>query len=87
MTHPAYVEVSGGHAMDAVIRTRFRHLVVHLSECGRHLVGEGTSNDHHVGLTRTCSEHNAQAILVVSRRGHVHHLYSAARKACSGIFQ
>lgn len=58
--------------------TRLRHLVIHLSECRRHLVCESPGHDHDVTLSWTCTEDNAQPILVISSCSHVHHLDSAA---------
>lgn len=54
------------------------HLVVDLAQGGRHLVGEGAGDDHDVGLTGGGTEDDAQAILVVSWGGKVHHFDGAA---------
>ena len=44
---------------------RLRHLVVDLAQRGRHLVGERTGDDHHVGLARARTEHHAETIEVI----------------------
>ena len=46
--------------------SRIRHLIVHLSQCWGHFVGEGAGDDHHVGLTRRGTEDYTQTILVVA---------------------
>ena len=61
-----------------ITRTGLGHLVVHLAECGCHLVRERTGDNHDVALTRGSTEDNTQSVLVVPRSSHVHHLYSAA---------
>lgn len=58
--------------------SRFGHLIVDLAQRGSHLVGEGAGDNHDVGLTGGGSENNAQAILIVSRGGKVHHFDGAA---------
>jgi hypothetical protein len=55
-----------------------RHLVVNLSQGGCHLVGEGSSDNHNIGLTRRGTENNSHSVLVVTGGGKVHHLYGAA---------
>ena len=42
------------------------HLIVDLSECGGHLVGERAGDDHDVRLARGRTEDDADAILVVA---------------------
>ena len=54
------------------------HLVVALADGGGHLVADGAGDDHDVGLARGGPEDDAQAVLVVSRHGRVHHLDAAA---------
>jgi len=60
---------------------RLRHLIVHLSQRGRHLVGQRARDDHHVGLTRRGTEDDAQSVLIVARGGEVHHFDGAAGEA------
>merc|ERR1711967_25832 len=60
--------------------SRVGHLVVDLAERRRHLVGECAGHNHHVGLTWRRTENDAHAVLVVARRGQMHHLESAARE-------
>ena len=60
---------------------RVGHLVVDLAKRGRHLVRERARNDHNVGLTRRGTEDDSHAVLVVTRRGQVHHLDGAAGEA------
>lgn len=55
-----------------------RHLVVNLSQSRGHLVGEGTGDNHDIGLTRGGTENNTHSVLVVTWGGKVHHLNSAA---------
>jgi hypothetical protein len=59
---------------------RLGHLVVHLTESGCHLVGKGSSNNHHVGLARRSTENDTEAILIVSGSREMHHLDGAACK-------
>ena len=56
----------------------FGHLIVDLAQRGSHLVGQGAGHDHDVGLTGGGSENDAEAILIVSRGGEVHHFDGAA---------
>ena len=60
---------------------RLGHLVVHLAQGRRHLVGERAGDDHDVGLARARAEDDAHAVLVVAGRGQVHHLDGAAGEA------
>lgn len=60
--------------------SRVRHLIVDLAKGGCHLVGEGTGDNHDVGLARRGTENDSHAILIVTGRGKVHHLNSAAGK-------
>ncbi len=53
----------------------------HLPQSRSHLIGQRASHDHDVGLSGTCSEHHSEAVHVVARRRHVHHLHRAARQA------
>ena len=69
---------AGAHADDPA---RVGHLVVDLAQGGRHLVGEGAGDDHDVRLARRGAEDDAQPVLVVARRGQVHHLDGAAGQA------
>lgn len=43
------------------------HLVVNLSQSGSHLVREGASDNHDIGLPRRCTKDYAEAILIVPR--------------------
>jgi len=54
------------------------HLIVHLSQSGRHLVGQSSGDNHHVRLTGGRAENDSQAILIVSWGGEVHHLDGTA---------
>lgn len=56
----------------------FGHLIVDLAQGGRHLVRERAGDDHDVGLARRSSENDTQSILIVSRRGQVHHFDGTA---------
>ena len=64
-------------------RTWFGHLIVDFPQSRGHLVGQGTSNNHNIGLSRTCSEDYTETILVVSSGSHVHHLDGAAGETWS----
>lgn len=64
--------------------TGLGHLVVHLAQGGGHLVRERACDDHDVGLPGTGTEHNPKTVLVVTRRGHVHHLDGAACETWAG---
>lgn len=44
------------------------YLIVYFSQSRRHLVRQGTSNNHHISLTRTRSEYNAKSIHIISER-------------------
>src|SRR5207237_2690589 len=55
--------------------------VVDLAQGRRHLVAERPGDDHHVGLARARSEHDAETIEVVARCAGLHHLHRAAREA------
>lgn len=66
---------AGAHTDDP---SWIRHLVVNLAKSGGHLVGESAGNDHDVGLTGRSAEDYAEAILVVTRGGEVHHFNGAA---------
>jgi len=61
--------------------SRLRHLVVHLTQRGRHLVRKRAGHDHNVGLARRGAENDAHAILVVAGRREVHHFDGAAGEA------
>lgn len=54
------------------------HLVVDLPQRRSHFVRQRAGHDHDVGLARAGAEDDAQAILVVARRGEVHHFDGAA---------
>lgn len=70
MTHPMRSQ-SRDHQTKATRRTRFWHLIVHSSQRWRHLVRQGTGDDHDVRLSRRGSEDDAQSVLVVASGGHV----------------
>ena len=61
--------------------SRVWHLIIHLSQCRRHLVGQRARHNHNIALPWTRPEDYAQTILVVARRGEVHHFDSAASEA------
>ena len=61
--------------------SRLRHLIIDLSKRRSHLVSERAGYDHDVGLARGGAEDDAEAVLVVTWGGEVHHLYSAAGEA------
>ena len=67
-----------GTAAHADNPPRVSHLVVHLPQGRRHLVGHRPGYYHNVGVTRRCPEHEAEAVLVVSWAGDLHHLDCAA---------
>lgn len=54
------------------------HLIVNLTQSRRHLVGEGTGDNHDIGLTWRGTENDTEAILIVTWCGEVHHLDGAA---------
>ena len=60
---------------------RVRHLVVDLSQRGRHFVGQRAGYDHDVGLAWRGAEDDAESVLVVARCAEVHHFYCAAGEA------
>ena len=51
-----------------------RHLIVQLSESRCHLIGNRASHYHDVGLAGGRTKDDAEAVLIVSRHGDVHHL-------------
>ncbi len=62
-----------------------RHLIVDLSKSWSHLVREGASNNHNIGLSRRSPEDYTETVLVITRGGEVHHLDSAAGESeCHG---
>lgn len=56
------------------------HLVVDLSQGGSHLVGEGSGDNHDIGLTGRCTENDSHSVLIVAGCGEMHHLDGAACK-------
>jgi hypothetical protein len=58
--------------------TWFRHLIVDLAKSRSHLVGEGTGDDHDIGLTRRGTENDTETILIVTWGGKVHHFDGTA---------
>lgn len=53
----------------------------HLPQSWSHLIGQCSSHNHDIRLSRTCSEHHTEAVHVVTRRRHVHHLHSTTGQA------
>ena len=49
-----------------------------MRSAGRHLVGQRAGDDHHVGLARRGARREAEALGVVARHRHLHHLDGAA---------
>ena len=69
-----------------ILRTyipNWNYLIVNFSESRRHFVGDGTSDDDTVGLTRRRSENDSISIHVVTRSSDVHHLDGATVKKYS----
>jgi len=65
--------------------SRVRHLIIDLTECWGHFIGEGAGYNHDVGLTRGSTENYTEAILVVTGCTEVHHFDGAAGEAkCHG---
>src|SRR3569832_1399406 len=60
---------------------RLGHLVVDAAQRRRHLVHQRAGDDHHVGLTRTRTEHHAEAVEVVTRGAGMHHFNGTAGEA------
>lgn len=60
---------------------RFWHLVIYLSQCGGHLVGQGSSHDHDIRLPGRRSENDTESILIVAWCRQVHHFYGTAGKS------
>lgn len=58
--------------------TRVRHLVVHLSESGSHLICQCACHDHDIRLPRRCSENDSKTVLVISGGRKMHHLNCTA---------
>lgn len=58
-------------------------MIVDLSQSWCHLVCQGPSNNHNVGLTGRSTENDTQTILVIPRGGKVHHFYGTAGKTKS----
>lgn len=56
------------------------HLVVDLTQCRRHFVGQRAGHNHHVRLAGRGAEDDAQTVLVVARGRQVHHLDGTAGK-------
>lgn len=62
-----------------------RHLIVDLAKSRGHLVGQGTGDNHDVGLARRSTENNTEAILIVTGGGKVHHFDGTAGETeCHG---
>lgn len=57
------------------------HLVVTHAHRRRDLIGDGAGHDHDIGLSRGGAEDDAQAVLIVSWHGDVHHFDGAAGEA------
>jgi len=58
----------------------FWHLIVNLTKGRSHLVGEGTSHNHDIGLTRRSTENDTESVLIVSWGRKMHHLDGTASK-------
>jgi hypothetical protein len=58
--------------------SRFRHLIIDLSERRSHLVRERTGHNHNIGLAGRGTEDYTESILVVSWGGEMHHFDGAA---------
>ena len=61
--------------------SRVRHLIIHLSQRWRHFVGQRARHNHNITLPWTRAEDYTQTILVVARRGEMHHFDGAAGEA------
>lgn len=72
------VATSVGATAHADHPLRVRHLVINLTKGGCHFVCHCSRHNHHVGLSRGCSEDDSETVLVVSGHGDVHHLDTAA---------
>lgn len=57
---------------------RLRHLVINLAKSRGHLIGEGTSDDHAIGLAWAGSEDDTESVEIVASGTGVHHLDGAA---------
>ncbi|GFF46111.1 unnamed protein product [Aspergillus udagawae] len=60
---------------------RIGHLIIQLSQRGRHLVGHCSSHDHDIGLPGRGAEDDSLSVLVISGHGRGHHLDAAAGEA------
>merc|ERR1712177_43274 len=60
-----------------------RHLIINLAKSRGHLVGEGTSDNHAIGLAGTWPENDSEPVQIVASRAGMHHLYGAAGEAKS----
>lgn len=54
------------------------HLIVNLAKRRSHFIGEGTSHNHDIRLTRRRTEHHTETLHIVSRRSSVHHFDGTA---------
>src|ERR1700722_444061 len=72
------VAATVGAASHADHPARFRHLVVNLAECRRHLVGQRAGDDHHVRLAWRGARDDAKAIKVITWHIGMDHLDRAA---------
>lgn len=77
------VSTTVGTATHADDPSRLGHLIVNLSQGWSHLVGQGSGDNHDIGLARRSSENDSQSILIVTRGGQVHHLDGTARQSKS----
>src|SRR3546814_9554794 len=59
---------------------RIGHLVVHATQRRRHLVDQGTRDDHHVGLARAGPEDHTEPVEIQARGTRMHHLDRATRQ-------
>mmetsp|Transcript_11222 Transcript_11222/g.16379 ORF Transcript_11222/g.16379 Transcript_11222/m.16379 type:complete len:234 (-) Transcript_11222:97-798(-) len=60
---------------------RLGHLIINLPQSRRHLIRQGSGDDHDIGLTGGGTEYHTETLHIVSGGGGVHHFYSAASKS------
>lgn len=59
---------------------RIGHLIIHLTKSGGHLISQGTSDNHHIWLTRGGTKDNTKSIEIISTRTDMHHFNCTARQ-------
>ena len=52
---------------------RFRHLIINLPQSRSHFISKRPRHDHDITLPRRSPKNNPKPVLIVPRRGHVHH--------------